>query len=148
MATRAYHTLPKKRVCGFFGPYSYLSNFYREPDGSCVEVEYQRAKCAEFKDRQIFDRMIEKGTITPMQAKAMGRKVKLRDDWEDVKVSIMIFYVTKKFRDHNDLRILLEMTGDAHLEETNTWGDRFWGVCQGEGQNVLGDILMQVRSEL
>lgn len=148
MITRPYQIPPKRTVHGFFGPYGFLSNFHVEPDRSCVEVEYQRAKCAQFKDRALFDKLIDKGTITPMQAKAIGRKVTIRDDWEDVKVSIMIFYVTKKFKDHEDLRILLSLTADAHLEETNTWGDQFWGVCRGQGQNVLGDILMQVRSEL
>ena len=32
--------------------------------------------------------------------------------------------------------------------EGNTWNDTFWGVCNGQGQNWLGKILMLVRSEL
>ena len=39
-------------------------------------------------------------------------------------------------------------TGDAQLEEGNTWGDRIWGVYQGQGDNRLGKILMKVREEL
>ena len=39
-------------------------------------------------------------------------------------------------------------TGDRELIEGNTWGDRFWGVCRGEGENKLGRILMRVRDEL
>jgi predicted NAD-dependent protein-ADP-ribosyltransferase YbiA (DUF1768 family) len=30
--------------------------------------------------------------------------------------------------------------------EGNSWGDTYWGVCKGKGQNKLGHILMQVRS--
>lgn len=39
-------------------------------------------------------------------------------------------------------------TGDAILIEGNTWGDRFWGVCEGFGQNHLGHVLMRVRVQL
>lgn len=34
------------------------------------------------------------------------------------------------------------------LIEGNTWGDTFWGVCRGKGENNLGKILMRLRSEL
>lgn len=44
-------------------------------------------------------------------------------------------------------RALLE-TGDAELIEGNTWNDTFWGVCNGEGENNLGRLLMKVREEL
>lgn len=135
-------------IKGFTGPYAWLSNFYIEPDGTFVEFEYQRAKCAEFHDRNELDKLWATGKVTPKMAKALGKGVKIREDWDDVKVNIMLFYVTKKFRDHEDLRILLQLTGKAHIEETNWWGDTFWGVCNGLGQNILGDILMQVRGEL
>lgn len=39
-------------------------------------------------------------------------------------------------------------TGTRYLEETNTWGDTYWGVCEGKGLNMLGKTLMQVRDEL
>lgn len=39
-------------------------------------------------------------------------------------------------------------TGDAYLEEGNTWGDRIWGTVNGSGANRLGVILMQIRAEL
>jgi predicted NAD-dependent protein-ADP-ribosyltransferase YbiA (DUF1768 family) len=43
--------------------------------------------------------------------------------------------------------MLLE-TKDATLIEGNTWGDQYWGVCAGVGENHLGKLLMQIRSEL
>lgn len=133
-------------VRGFKGPYAFLSNFFIEPDGTFVEYEYQRAKCALWGDRAEFDKLQATGKLTPKMCKALGKHVGLRADWEDVKIGIMEFYVAKKFRDHEDIRILLKLTGTAHLEETNHWGDQFWGVCNGQGLNILGDILMQVRS--
>lgn len=31
------------------------------------------------------------------------------------------------------------------IEQTNYWYDRFWGVCKGEGKNILGKMLMNIR---
>ena len=56
--------------------------------------------------------------------------------------------VTAKFKKNDDLRDRILQTGDTHLEEDNTWGDRIWGTVNHQGQNLLGKILMQVRSEL
>ena len=44
-------------------------------------------------------------------------------------------------------RQLLE-TGAAELIEGNYWGDRYWGVCKGVGDNWLGKLLMTVRKEI
>ena len=35
-----------------------------------------------------------------------------------------------------------------NIVEGNTWGDVFWGVCNGIGENHLGNILMDVRDEI
>ena len=53
--------------------------------------------------------------------------------------------VFEKFYRNKELRKKLLETGDRYLEETNWWGDDFWGVCNGEGRNELGKILMKVR---
>ena len=39
-------------------------------------------------------------------------------------------------------------TRDRVLIEGNDWGDTFWGMTDGEGENHLGKILMRVRAEL
>ena len=44
-------------------------------------------------------------------------------------------------------QMLLE-TGNSPLEETNSWGDTYWGVCKGVGKNMLGKLLMEVRNEI
>ncbi len=43
---------------------------------------------------------------------------------------------------------MLVMTGVEELVEINTWNDTFWGVCNSEGSNFLGEILMKVRREI
>lgn len=70
----------------------------------------------------------------------------MRADWEAIKFATMEGLLRRKFR-HADLRAMLVATGDAELIEGNTWGDRVWGVCGGTGENRLGKMLMQIRSE-
>ena len=86
---------------------------------------------------------------TPAQAKKLGRKIKnLRPDWDDVKYDIMASFVAYKFLPDDDLKAQLVATGDAELIEGNYWGDTYWGVCRGKGENNLGKILMNLRAEI
>jgi ribA/ribD-fused uncharacterized protein len=84
---------------------------------------------------------------TPGRAKRMGRKAPLREDWEEIRVSVMTDLVRQKFSLPGLQRRLLA-TGDQEIVEGNTWGDVFWGVCRGKGQNQMGKILMKIREEL
>ncbi len=125
----------------------YLSNFYRsevELDGimyPSVENAYQASKTF---DQQVRECM---STCKPSESKRLGNAVKLRSDWESVKISIMESLVRQKFTRHLHLRQLLLAT-DGLLVEGNWWNDTFWGVCKGVGENNLGKILMKVREEL
>ena len=85
---------------------------------------------------------------SPSEAKAAGRKIDLRSDWEEVKDKVMYEIVLAKFTQNPDLKKKLLATGDEHLEEGNTWGDTIWGTVDGVGENRLGKILMRVRDEL
>ena len=84
---------------------------------------------------------------TPGEAKRLGRKIQLRSDWEEIKDEVMLTGLRKKFA-NPELRNLLLATGDEELIEGNYWGDTYWGVCNGVGQNKLGKLLMQVREEI
>lgn len=135
-------------VKGFFEEYRYLSNFhlcevhYEGRVYPSSENAYQAAK-AELESEK--DKFVG---ITPGQSKKLGRTVLMRSDWDKVKVRIMEEIVRDKFTRNEDLKVLLLETGDKWLEETNWWGDKFWGVCNGVGQNQLGKVLMKVRGEL
>lgn len=135
-------------ITEFQGPHRFLSNFWIEPDGTCVEVEYQRIKTIEPEE---WDRF--KG-VTPGQAKRLGRTVTLRTDWGEVKIPSMRVLVKQKFLDHPNLAEQLKATGDAPLIEGNKWHDNFWGSCscpqclERQGHNWLGQILMEVRESL
>jgi ribA/ribD-fused uncharacterized protein len=84
----------------------------------------------------------------PREAKIMGRNIKLRADWEQVKDTFMYLIVLAKFTQNVGLRKQLLATGDEELVEGNHWHDTYWGVCDDVGQNKLGKILMKVREEL
>ena len=137
-------------INGFFKEFRFLSNFwYSEVMAEgvvypTVEHAYQALKFTDFDERQI----IAEAT-TPGRAKRVAYKMtSFREDWDDVRVDIMRFLVTQKFFRHHTLRQMLVVTHPYELEETNHWGDVFWGVCKGEGENWLGRILMDVRDEL
>ena len=85
-----------------------------------------------------------------MIAARMGRdrKKPLRKDWEAVKDDIMREAVRAKFQQHADLAKILLGTGDALIVE-HTGNDSYWGDGgDGNGKNMLGIILMEVRQEL
>jgi N-glycosidase YbiA len=87
---------------------------------------------------------------SPMIAARMGRSRQrpLRTDWEFVKDDIMRAALRAKFTQHPALRSLLLNTGDAELVE-HTKNDRYWGDGgDGTGRNRLGQLLMEVRTEL
>lgn len=136
------------KIDSFREEYFFLSNFYEIPvefDGityTNTEAAFQAQKCADYEERKQFS------TLNPSEAKKLGRKVRLRLDWESVKLGLMHDIVRSKFEQHPELAAKLMETGDSYLEEGNTWGDRIWGTVNGQGANHLGRILMDVRNEL
>ncbi len=137
----------------FSGANEFLSNFYPHRiryDGkwyASTEHAYQAAKTTDAEKRKPFQ--IRKGqkTVPANKAKKLGRRLKLRPDWESVKVKVMEDCLRAKFADPQLKQKLLD-TGTQELIEGNWWGDRFWGVCKGTGQNMLGKLLMELRDEL
>ena len=132
----------------FSGEYRFLSNFWPclvALDGTLypsVEHAYQAAKTLDPEERASV-----RNADGPYKAKKAGRAVILREDWGDVKLDVMADLVYQKFQ-HPELREKLLATGNQELIEGNHWKDFFWGVCNGKGQNHLGRILMDVRSQL
>lgn len=83
--------------------------------------------------------------------KKFGTSVELREDWHEIKEDVMLHALRYKFsKDNPILRSKLLATGDQEIQEGNSWGDKYWGVClkTGEGENRLGRLIMQVRSEI
>jgi ribA/ribD-fused uncharacterized protein len=137
------------RISSFKGDYRFLSNFWSVPIPlenvwyTSTEHAYQAAKTLDPGERVKI-----KNASSPGDAKKLGKAVKLRPDWEQVKLDYMRYLVWYKFAMYPDLGQKLLDTGTAELVEGNTWNDTFWGVCNGIGQNWLGKILMEVRDQV
>ena len=133
--------------------YGFLSNFHLcdlDYDGNnycCVESAFQAMKEANPAAR------VNYSHLYPSEAKKKGKTCNLRSDWEEVKVDIMYDILKAKFSDE-DLKARLLLTDDKELIEGNNWHDNFWGncVCKKceaiEGKNMLGKLLMKLRTEL
>ncbi len=136
------------KISGFNGEWRFLSNFYQTPvlfDGviyPSVENAYQAAKTL---DGEIRNKFL---TISSKEAKLLGKKLIVRADWDRIKFQIMNDLVLDKFTRNDYLTWKLKNTGELYIEETNWWGDKFWGVCKGEGENNLGKIIMNIRNNL
>ena len=130
----------------FQGEHRYLSNFAHSPL-EYKDVKYLNAEAA-FHAQKQDGRQAEFSNLNPSEAKRLGRQVNLRSDWEQVKEQIMYEVVSAKFLQNPPLMFKLIHTDEQELEEGNSWGDTYWGVCRGTGQNKLGRILMAVRDML
>ena len=139
----------KTGIYGFFGEYRWLSNFHLSPvtvDGmtyNSAEHAFMAMKTFNPDERKVLSLM-----SLPVDARRYGQTVKLRPDWERVKVSMMKKVLQAKFHQDKGLGAALLATDPLYLEETNDWGDVFWGVSEGKGQNNLGRTIMEVRDEL
>lgn len=135
-------------IAGFVAEYRWLSNYYLcrvEWDGrvyGSAEAAYHSGKYP-VADRDVFTR------LEPDPARKLSR-TKPYDTaaWEIRKVPTMRAVVWAKFSQNPELATKLLATGSRHLEETNWWGDKIWGVYRGEGQNLLGKIIMETRARL
>lgn len=141
---------PSQDVDAFRGPYQVFSNFYPAPvmfAGAMyptVENAFQAAKCTQVADRSMFC------GCPPAEAKKLGRRCKLRSDWEWVKDDIMFRLLLQKFAEGSDNLRLLLSTGDGLITEGNTWHDNYWGICScprcgGSGKNMMGKLLTTIR---
>lgn len=137
--------MSNKIIDRFDGQYRFLSNFYEAPllfrglvFGN-AEAAFHSQKCPQ--------RAKQFQGLNASQAKQLGRQVVIRPDWDKVRDQVMYEVVFEKFSQNSKIRERLITTGEAMLVEGNTWNDRYWGVCNGIGQNKLGKILMRVRSE-
>lgn len=146
---------------GFDGEYKILSNFaehekisivlpYGDTNGkkysaNNIETLFQAAKTkAVYQIEEIVK------ANNPSVSKYLGRRCKLREDWEDIKEQVMKELVNKKFNVSNDFRkVLLSIPDDKVIVEMNRWCDKEWGVCSKtfKGNNKLGKILMDLKKE-
>lgn len=131
--------------------YGCFSNFSRhqiELDEVCWPTSEHFFQAAKFTKPADIDEVLN--ASTPFVAAQIGRdrKRSFRQDWDDVRDSIMLRALQAKFSQHADLKEILLSTAGAELVE-HTRNDRYWGDGgDGTGCNMLGRLLEQVRADL
>lgn len=151
-----------KHISSFSGKYSFLSNFFLSPisygdhpnqeKGAYVIYPTAEHLFQAFKTKNENVRIDISNAATPQLAKSMGRGVRLREDWEQVKNGVMYVVIMRKFLQNLRLAKLLCKTGEAKLIEENRWHDNYWGDClclrchKTDGRNQLGITLMKIRT--
>jgi ribA/ribD-fused uncharacterized protein len=115
-----------------------------------IENVYQAAKTSSMEERQ---RIVK---LHPNASKKAGHTVKLKDDWESIKLAVMYVALSHKF-EQPQWKAQLQATGSEYLVEWNNWNDSIWGIpCKiaqngfaipnnRSGNNYLGRLLMLIR---
>lgn len=123
-----------------------------------VEHYFQWSKAKLFGDGAIAEKILK--TPSPKAVKALGKKVKdfNKDEWDTKKDEIMRKGVKAKIAQHPDIKTKLLETGTRPIGEANA-RDKYWGIgtstdtakakdpAKWPGKNVLGKILMELRTE-
>ena len=143
-----------KNILYFKEQYRFLSNFYL----ASFAYDYRKWPSSEhaFQAMKTTDPHIQE-TIRQLPnaaaTKKMGRKIKVREDWDEVKNHFMYMILCCKFVQNLDLNEKLLATYPANLVEGNWWHDNYWGNCFCEkckntpGRNILGQTLMTIRGD-
>ena len=77
----------------------------------------------------------------------IAQGAQINPNWENVKIDIMRFVLALKFNDP-ELKQRLLATGDALIQENSPY-DSYYGIGKdGNGQNILGKLLMELRDKL
>ena len=134
-------------------PYYAFTNFYPAPivvDGKQWPTTEHYFQAQKFIGTPFTE--VIRNFQRPREAFDLSRKPAVsrwrRKDWEEVKVDIMRKALLAKFTQHRDLRQLLLKTKDNMLIEHTPY-DNFWGDGgDGNGQNKLGMLLMEIRFDL
>lgn len=148
----------------FDDDYAFLSNFFESKNPIVIgDLTFKTNEhfFQAYKTLNKNDRIWIANQNTPGAAKKAGnkngigpRKIKLRADWNAIKLEIMYVGLFLKFINNYDLAVKLMDTHPKILVEGNWWHDNIWGNCTCEkcvnieGQNHLGLQLMKVRKLL
>lgn len=130
------------------GDYKEFSNFFPQKvvidkqEWPTTEHYFQACKFHDEKYRETI-----RNASNPAKAKALGRSrsVKLRSDWEKVKIPVMVKALVYKFSIPEMQKVLFNVPDDTLIVE-HTSNDRVWADGgDGSGKNYLGKILTVVR---
>jgi ribA/ribD-fused uncharacterized protein len=135
---RAYKT---GRTAGFSNFSTFIvsiEDFGTFPTAEAAIQAYKDPDNNEYVEKQVTAR-------TPLISKNIGNKASLRADWNEVRESLMYKVLKYKFDQHPYIRKMLLATGlSPIIQHTRT--DRIWGDGGGKGLNLLGKLLVRLRT--
>lgn len=141
-------------VIGFypreFYPFDNFSSFKVEWNGylfSSVEEAYQAASFMG-SDEELVEKIKKSHSADEAQRISYANRDKRREDWDDVKISIMEELLRLKIEQNPYVKKKLLQTEDYMIVEDSPKDD-FWGWGPNRnGQNNLGKLWMKLREEL
>lgn len=150
-----------KVISDFSGDHEFLRNdFLCLQSSLCFYDDDQCGNCSHFVNfktvehayqaNKTFDKDAQQLIIDAPDARtavSLGRKSPIIPDWDNRKNIIMERILEDKFQNF-EMKVRLLETGDAELVMGNS-KDKYWGVNrQGDGENNLGKLLMQLRDKI
>lgn len=158
-------TIEKDDMVVFFKSTSPLSNHhpckfsYRDTEYNCSEQAYMRYKAISNNCHDIADKIMAESN--PVKQKKLGDNIPEFDErqWNLMQKDTMKEILVAKFTECDRLKQFLLSTGDKELVEGNPndqyWScglsifdNDIWNKVKWTGQNQLGKILVEIRSEL
>lgn len=153
------------KIFPFFGADHCFSNWHmsrfvvKNIEFNCVEQYMMYCKAKLFGDEEVASLIMK--SKSPKIQKMLGRKVANYDEaiWSARRRGIVSVGIREKFKQNPDFLEVLFSTGKDVLVEASPW-DRVWGVgldarddrinnpLKWQGQNLLGKILMEIRSRI
>lgn len=122
-----------EKITSFRDEFRFLSNFHQNPVtiGGLTypngEAAFQAQKCANDEDKLKYTQ-----TRNPVRAKQMGKKEQIDVAvWNARSYDVMLEVIRAKFADPV-LASRLIGTGDAIIEEGNTWHDNIWASARAK----------------
>jgi ribA/ribD-fused uncharacterized protein len=136
-------------------PYGAFSNLFRRPivfegrEYPTAEHAYQAGKA---RKENVREWILSAPSPSLVAMAAHGLYTwDIVPNWTEIKFDRMRSVLRAKFSQHGDLQELLLQTGAARLVEvgrTDSPVNRVWGEVNGKGLNMLGVLLMEIRTEL
>lgn len=134
-------------------PYGAFSNLFKRPvtfEGLVYPTSEHAYQAGKARKPAVRDWILSAPTPALAAMAAHGLYVwDVVPDWSKIKFDRMRGVLRAKFDQHDDLRQLLLSTGDARLVEVGTVSNavnRLWGEVDGKGENMLGVMLMELRT--
>jgi ribA/ribD-fused uncharacterized protein len=136
-------------------PFGCFSNLYRRPvefEGCSYPTAEHAYQAGKARKKEVREWLMAAPSPALLAMAAHGLYYwDVTPGWSTSKFARMKAVLLAKFSQHQDLRGLLLRTGDTRLVESATVDtpvNRLWGEVNGVGRNMLGALLMEVRSEI